>query len=118
MIHGFGVMYHKQGCPLYQGYWKGNKYDGEGILYNTNPEQLNKSFNYNDFEQLGRHWLYYRGSFKEHVRYGKGTIFLSNGEYFIGEFTTDGVDGSGEYHCLEGEIVKGIWKRNKLVSRL
>jgi hypothetical protein len=38
MIQGFGVMYNKQGCPLYQGYWRANKYDGDGILYNINPE--------------------------------------------------------------------------------
>ena len=76
---GFGVLYSKPSCPLYQGFWYNNKYEGDGILYNIHPEQLNTSFDYTDLTKLGRCWLYYRGTFLSGLRQGRGTSFLSNG---------------------------------------
>lgn len=99
---GFGVLYSRNGSPLYQGFWSGSKYEGDGILYNTSPEQLNKSFDYSDLGKLGRCWLYFRGTFSGGMRQGRGTVFLSNGEYFTGEFFHDAAEGPGKYHCLGG----------------
>ena len=89
------MLYCKPNSPLYQCFWHNNKYEGDGILYNTHPEQLNKSFDYTDLTKLGRFWLYYRGTFLGGLKQGRGTIFLSNGEYFIGNFVSDLAEGPG-----------------------
>jgi len=42
-------------------------------------------------------------------------MLFSNGEFFIGNFATDLVDGPGEFHMKNGQVMKGIWSQNQLV---
>mgnify|MGYP000211506929 CR=1 FL=1 len=53
----------------------------------------------------------------EDFKKGKGTLMLSNGEYFEGTFDNDMVEGPGAFHCKDGRVIKGIWKQNHLVSQ-
>ena len=48
---------------------------------------------------------------------GLGTLFLVNGEKYIGEFKQDMVNGSGTFHCLNGAVIQGEWVCNKLVEQ-
>jgi hypothetical protein len=36
------------------------------------------------------------------LKQGKGKLYLSNGEYFEGEFDRDTAVGQGEFHTLTG----------------
>lgn len=42
-------------------------------------------------------------------------LLLNNGERFEGEFKEDFVDGKGTFFGLEGEIIKGEWRENRLI---
>ena len=84
---------------------------------------LNDSFDYKDFNLLNEYWLKYAGQFKEDCKEGKGTLFISNGEKFEGNFTNDIIQGiyfqliikgEGVYHT-KGGIIHGIWRYNKLI---
>lgn len=37
---------------------------------------------------------------------------LSNGEYYVGEFKDDEVDGKGRFCRTDGTVVKGTWRSN------
>lgn len=40
--------------------------------------------------------------FEEDCKHGKGTLFLTNGEIFIGEFVNDIAHGNGIYKRVNG----------------
>ena len=61
-------------------------------------------------------WLYYDGHFEHDDKSGSGVLVLSNGEEFIGNFQRDMAEGYGEFTKINGEVQKGVWKQNKLVS--
>ena len=43
-------------------------------------------------------------------------MVFSNGEYFVGNFQKDMVDGPGEFYRMNGEVVRGAWSQNQLVE--
>ena len=43
-------------------------------------------------------------------------LFLTNGEYYDGQFKEDYADGEGSYHRMNGEVVKGRWNKNILIE--
>ncbi len=43
-------------------------------------------------------------------------MVFSNGEYFVGSFSKDMLDGPGEFHRMNGEVVRGVWNQNQLVE--
>lgn len=47
---------------------------------------MNHPFHYQDFSKVGNSWAHYKGSFVDDVRTGFGTLTLTNGEIFEGEF--------------------------------
>ena len=50
------------------------------------------------------------------AKQGFGTIKLTNGEIFEGEFDKDVIEGRGKFYALNGKIINGVWKENKLVE--
>ena len=42
---------------------------------------------------------------------------LSNGEYYLGEFQFDSINGQGKFYRKNGSIVKGVWNDNCLISQ-
>ena len=45
-------------------------------------------------------WLYYDGNFSHDDKSGKGTLVLSNGEEFVGEFLNDMAEGEGRFKTM------------------
>lgn len=43
------------------------------------------------------------------MKKGEGTLYLSNGEYFRGEFDQDLPNGRGAYRNINGSTIKGHW---------
>lgn len=99
-MHGKGVLSYASGKPAYDGEWVDDKFDGFGILYNENPAELRQPYNFSDFDNVDEYWTKYEGNFRDDNKEGHGTLFLSNGEKFIGTFDKDFVNGPGTYYPL------------------
>ncbi len=50
----------------------------------------------------------------EDSKNGKGVFYLSNGEYFEGNFLNDTAQGEGVYATISGKKIRGIWEMNLL----
>ena len=48
----------------------------------------------------------------EDMKHGWGVWYLSNGEYFEGEFKHDYADGMGTYVTKQGKKIRGKWRNN------
>ncbi len=48
----------------------------------------------------------------EDMKHGKGTLYLSNGEFFEGEFRNDYVQGFGTFVTQRGARIQGFWQSN------
>lgn len=44
------------------------------------------------------------------MKYGEGTLYLSNGEYFRGDFKNDLPNGKGLFRALNNHLIKGSWR--------
>lgn len=86
-------------------------------MYNENPIHLTEEFNYTDFDNVDEYWTHYEGQFKDDNKEGVGTLFLTNGEKFVGNFYKDYVNGPGTFYNLYGEAIQGYWEDNKLVQQ-
>ena len=49
---------------------------------------------------------------------GIGKLVLSNGEFYEGEFENDRINGKGRFVGGDGQVVKGVWKDNRLMQIL
>ena len=88
-----------------------------GILYNESPCPLYEDFDFNDFDNIDEFWIKYEGTFSDDNKEGKGTLFLTNGENFMGNFKNDAINGNGVYYGKDGRIIiEGFWINNKLIS--
>lgn len=109
-MNGFAKLYYQSGQIAYEGYWMNDKLHGKGKVFNDNPVQLHCSFDYKDFTGLDDHWLYYDGQFQMDAKQGFGSIKLTSGEIFQGEFEKDVIDGKGKFYSSEGKVITGIWR--------
>ncbi|CAD8171065.1 unnamed protein product [Paramecium octaurelia] len=115
-MHGYGTLYYSNGQPAYKGSWNQDKFQGYGVLYNEMASQLNEPFNYQDFDHIEDFWTKYEGEFNDDNKEGQGTLYLSNGEKFCGQFLKDYINGFGLFHTKNQKIVEGRWVNNKLIK--
>ncbi|KAM3146948.1 hypothetical protein pb186bvf_001102 [Paramecium bursaria] len=88
-MHGQGTLYYSTGQPAYQGDWFEDQFQGYGTLYNERPMQLEEPFDYKDFDNVEDFWIKYSGNFEVDNKEGQGTLYLTNGERFVGTFERD-----------------------------
>ena len=65
-------------------------------------------------------WVVYNGEFLNGKRHGLGSLTLSNGDKFTGEFQFDWAEGPGVYQLSTSNgptKVVGFWSRNMLTAR-
>jgi len=43
-------------------------------------------------------------------------LYLTNGERFFGKFKTGMMNGCGKFFIINGKVIEGVWKNNKLVK--
>ena len=67
-------------------------------------------------DQIRRYQYVNLGEFNGDLKCGRGVLFLTNGEYYDGQFKEDYADGEGSYHRMNGEVVKGRWNKNILIE--
>lgn len=113
-MDGFGSLFYQSGTLAYQGMWKSDQFQGKGKLFNESSEKLNSLFDYTNFDEIDEYWEYYEGNFItnvgdfiEDMKKGKGKLMLSNGEYFIGTFENDMVEGPGQFYRKDGSVISG-----------
>ena len=47
-------------------------------------------------------------------KHGKGCIYFKSGDKFSGHFLGGKIEGFGEYHTKDGELIKGEWLNGML----
>jgi hypothetical protein len=108
-MEGRGVLYYASGKIAYEGEWKQDRLDGYGVLYNESIGILREEYDCSHLELLNDEWIKYEGCFKDDVKEGQGTLYLSNGESYRGEFENDQPHGKGQFKNIRGEGVVGFW---------
>ncbi len=48
------------------------------------------------------------------VREGFGIVKLSSGDSIEGNWESNSLNGEGEFRRYDGQVIKGIWKCNRL----
>jgi hypothetical protein len=115
IMNGFGVLWLNENEKWYEGEWANNVFHGRGSLYNTNSEKLDEEKSYlENFDEIGNGWKKYEGQFLEGKRHRFGTILLSNGDVFVGNFKENKAEGRGSYTKANKKMIVGEWCDNKL----
>eukprot|EP01119_Soliformovum_irregulare_P024948 TRINITY_DN9083_c0_g1_i1.p1 TRINITY_DN9083_c0_g1~~TRINITY_DN9083_c0_g1_i1.p1 ORF type:complete len:738 (-),score=215.19 TRINITY_DN9083_c0_g1_i1:14-1966(-) len=87
---GYGLMEYFTG-EKYEGFWKDDKWNGEGKYYWKNGDT-------------------YVGNFKDMKRSGFGKLMLHNGNYYEGDFADDKMHGCGIYKWANKDVYEGGFK--------
>ena len=125
---GRGKFWWKDG-HFYEGTWDKGKPSGYGRIIYRNGNVYEGDFL--DEKRHGKGINYhlcgskYEGDWKDDLPHGNGVEYLMNGDVFTGTFIL-GLkvfiyykiqDGKGELRGLDGTIIKGWWKENKLCGK-
>ena len=64
--NGQGVLYSADGEPVYSGQWFDDNFDGEGVLVNVNQVEIHGEIDYTNLDRYfkGNYWKQYKGSFR------------------------------------------------------
>ena len=118
----FTILYYdeKREKIKYKGDYTNKKYDGRGILYDTNGEMIyNGYFKNNEYDGFGNEFKYgklaYEGFFTNGEKNGKGLLYYNNSEQIF----FNGIFGMSKY--IEGisyepngyKIYEGIFINNR-----
>ena len=140
--HGNGyIKSSSTGEIIYEGSFYNGKFDGEGILFNVqsedilfsnfnivhdkntkNPQEVHKKDNalkqkeLYSLETYGENWTCYKGMFKEGYKEGFGKFEFDNGNEFESEFEDDKINGFGILRYKDGAKFVGQWNNNLLVK--
>ncbi|KAL4490978.1 hypothetical protein ABPG72_008714 [Tetrahymena utriculariae] len=114
---GYGILRNKQNqMVIYEGEWVNDLFDGQGILYNQFPENLQNSFSYSDFNKISNYWKVYEGEFQLGLKNGSGTLVFTNEEKYSGKFINDKINGEGVFYSNDNkkQPIVGLWVNNFL----
>ena len=104
-MHGYGKLWND--IYSYHGNFKNNMLNGEGILkYIGNIKDLNSSF-----------VIYFKGNFKKNKKEGLGYEIYNNNEFYKGSFFNDLRHGKGIIYNMNGEIkIESLWELGRSVK--
>ena len=114
--HGFGLLSNHLDQKIYIGDWKFDKYHGQGVLYNTDLEDIvaKAEINYEKIILTKTPWKLYEGEFQNGEFHGMGSISFVSGERLNGKFIEGKLDGEGSFYQKDGVVVMGVWSENVL----
>ncbi len=102
----------------YVGEWKDNKRNGQGIATFANGNIYEGEFKNGEYHGQGiiifKSGNKYAGEFKNSKRHGKGTFTFANGDQYIGEFKNGKFNGQGTFSFINGVKDVGKFKNGKL----
>jgi hypothetical protein len=111
---GQGRGYTPDGDLIYEGGFKGGKYDGNGKYYVNGELIYDGDFSMNQYDGYGklyaRGYLVYEGQFKANNHHGKGKLYDTSFRHTLdyeGEFKNDQFDGHGTSWGYVGSWVNG-----------
>ncbi|CAD8173121.1 unnamed protein product [Paramecium pentaurelia] len=113
-MHGQGVLYYSDSTIEYDGQFLNGQFHGFGVQYNNNPDIMDAFLNINEFPGIFNNWVKYEGDFYLNKKHGIGSIIFSNGDFYIGGFQKDYMEGRGTYTQKYGQTYIGFWEGNKL----
>lgn len=114
-MHGYGKLLDSKGRLVYEGEFVNNAFEGLGVLYNH--KDTGEHIETWSGSTVPENWIRFEGLFHDSKKSGNGTLFYSDGSQFVGDFEADVAYGYGVLRLTSGEIVKGFWKNNALVTR-
>ena len=83
---------------IYEGQWKNNLVDGEGIFKTQN--------------NTSNQGIIYKGQFKDNKFYGKGNVIYNNGSSYKGEYVNNLRQGKGIGNYPNGSLYEGELKND------
>lgn len=115
-MKGYGILWQNDKTKVYEGEWMGNVFHGRGTCYNHEVTVI-PDFDGTDFRSLKGGWTKFEGLYYLGAKQGLGTLFLANGDIYVGRFTRDVVHGRGSYTAKNGKTFVGMWQENCLVEK-
>ena len=104
----------------YEGDWKEDKKDGNGIIIYKNGCKYEGQFKNNKIEGIGKmSWIdgaYYSGEFKNNIFNGKGVLKGNNNHIYNGYFQNGIYNGEGEFKWINGDTIES-YKGNYLCGK-
>jgi len=79
---------------------KNNQFDGKGLCYYKENDELNR--------------VKYDGNWKNNIRDGKGVINWKNGNRYEGDFKYDRMEGKGIFYYINGDRYEGDFKYDRI----
>ena len=68
-------------------------FNGFGELYNESLSIIDNEFTFKNMNELKDGWQYYKGEFKNGLKDGMGTLYLTNGDKVSGFFSNNMLNG-------------------------
>lgn len=115
-MSGFGIFWFDDRTRIYEGEWQNNVFNGRGTAYNHELSPR-PDFNGTDFRVLKGNWIKFEGLFRNGMKNGLGTLFIANGDVFVGNFVNDVIHGRGSFTNSKGNTLVGFWRQNLLVEK-
>ena len=119
-FEGEGIYYWKDG-EKYEGYWKNGKREGKGIYYYNSGDKYIGYFSNDKEEDKGIYYFndgdIYTGDFKEGEFEGKGIEYYTNGNKYEGCFVKGKAEGKGIYYYNNGDRYEGDFRKNKFEGK-
>ena len=56
---GLGYLFYPSGEKAYYGEWRDDMFNGQGIVWNEVPLEMEEMFDYSDFTNMGDYWVSY-----------------------------------------------------------
>ena len=104
----------------YEGDWKEDKKDGNGIIIYKDGCKYEGQFKNNKIEGIGKmSWIdgtYYSGEFKNNIFNGKGVLKGNNNHIYNGYFQNGIYNGEGEFKWINEDTIE-IYKGNYLCGK-
>lgn len=94
-MHGQGKLYDVDGNLEYEGEWKNDCFEGQGTKYSLHGDK----------------WVKYVGAFVQGRIDGFGQMFFADGSKYKGEFKNDLPWGKGRMFLPNGQVKAGIWEK-------
>lgn len=63
-MEGQGILYYQSNNKAYEGAWVNDQFHGQGILFNDSPRVFDDYLDYNSFDDIDDIWEYYQGRLK------------------------------------------------------
>jgi hypothetical protein len=108
---------HLSDQSTFEGNFLNNRYNGKGTFTYSNGSKYVGDYVNNVMSGYGRFYdsdgkLQYEGQYKDDVRQGQGTRYLSSGKW-VGTFAEGTFNGPGTFHFTDGRRSVGTWKAGK-----